>query len=128
MRTNFVGNSVVSAITHTPASNPLELATTPVISLLPILTGTRRTCFALTSAVGSIRDRASKIVNGTNLRLFIKPPGPAAPLNRQHNYTGTISGKPTRSGSNRNCAESTWRAVPPSHRGGRETPQLRHSG
>jgi hypothetical protein len=29
IRTNFVGRSVVSAITHTPASGPVVLVTTP---------------------------------------------------------------------------------------------------
>src|SRR5262245_52012752 len=32
MRANFVGVSVVSAITHTPASGPFELVTTPPMS------------------------------------------------------------------------------------------------
>src|SRR6476646_5193091 len=35
---NFVGRSVVSAITHTPASGPLALVTTPPRSDEPMLT------------------------------------------------------------------------------------------
>src|SRR5580692_2870894 len=36
--TNLVGRSLVSAITHTPASGPFELATTPAMSAFPTLT------------------------------------------------------------------------------------------
>src|SRR5215471_11477989 len=36
--TNFVGRSVVSAITHTPASGPFALVTTPPRSSLPMVT------------------------------------------------------------------------------------------
>src|SRR5919206_79704 len=39
---NFVGRSVVSAMTHTPASGPFGLVTTPPRSVEPIVTsGTR---------------------------------------------------------------------------------------
>src|SRR6516164_266071 len=38
MRANFVGRSVVSAMTQTPASGPFELVTTPPMSVLPTLT------------------------------------------------------------------------------------------
>src|ERR1700731_815272 len=39
MRANFVGKSSVSAITHTPASEPFELVTTPLIGCAPALPG-----------------------------------------------------------------------------------------
>src|SRR5215471_6932989 len=39
MRANFVGKSPVSAITHTPASGPFELVTTPLIGCAPALPG-----------------------------------------------------------------------------------------
>src|SRR6478672_11691503 len=38
MRANFLGRSVVSAMTQTPASGPFELVTTPPISSLSMLT------------------------------------------------------------------------------------------
>src|SRR5215813_7685772 len=46
-----VGRSRVSAITHTPASGPLRLVTTPPRSLSPTVTGAG--CWALTRAGGA---------------------------------------------------------------------------
>src|SRR5215218_1133221 len=41
MRTNFVGRSFVSAITHTPASGPFGPVTTPPMSVGPTSTASR---------------------------------------------------------------------------------------
>src|SRR5256885_5350132 len=48
MRANLVGVSVVSAITHTPASGPFELVTTPPMSSGSIATVGALLCCALT--------------------------------------------------------------------------------
>jgi len=45
---NFVGSSDVSAITHTPASGPFELVTTPPMSSGSIATVAALLCCALT--------------------------------------------------------------------------------
>src|SRR5262245_65327967 len=46
MRANFVGSSVVSAITHMPASGPLGPVTTPPMALLSIFTAPPAPCWA----------------------------------------------------------------------------------
>src|SRR5262249_12136726 len=47
MRANFVGSSVVSAITHTPASGPLGPVTTPPMALPSMRTAPPAPCWAL---------------------------------------------------------------------------------
>src|SRR5262245_4030010 len=47
MRANFVGRSVVSAMTHTPASGPLGPLTTPPMALPSIFTAPPTPCWAL---------------------------------------------------------------------------------
>src|SRR6185295_15801075 len=47
MRVNFVGRSVVSAITQTPASGPLLLDTTPPNSFAPTVGAVSALCWAL---------------------------------------------------------------------------------
>src|SRR5215467_4966769 len=47
MRANFVGRSVVSAMTHTPASGPLGPVTTPPMALPSIRTAPPAPCWAL---------------------------------------------------------------------------------
>src|SRR4026209_1300178 len=52
---NFAGRSVVSAITHTPASGPFARATTPPMSSLSITTAAPPLCCAWT------RDEAGEV-------------------------------------------------------------------
>src|SRR5580765_7315014 len=47
MRANLVGRSVVSAMTHTPASGPLGPVTTPPMALPSIRTAPPAPCWAL---------------------------------------------------------------------------------
>src|SRR5262245_35301948 len=63
---NFAGRSVVSAITHTPASGPFALATTPPMSSLSIATVTPPLCCAWTRVnEGDEVHEANKVVMTT---------------------------------------------------------------
>src|SRR5439155_3433005 len=70
---NFVGRSVVSAITHTPASGPFALATTPPMSSLSIATVATPLCCAWTplSEVHEANEAATTHItaNKPSLRL-----------------------------------------------------------
>src|SRR6266581_8478075 len=55
---NFVGRSVVSAMTHTPASGPFELVTTPPISVLPTWTADAGARCALRPDPAPVRHKA----------------------------------------------------------------------
>src|SRR2546421_8707309 len=69
MRTNFVGRSWVSAITHTPASGPFGPVTTPAMSVGPI-----GTPWAARGHAGRFAARPT-IITWTNQRriVFISP-------------------------------------------------------
>src|SRR5262245_42587875 len=58
MRANFVGSSVVSAITHTPASGPLGPVTTPPMSSLSMATSAAA-CWAYERVNRRDEDRAA---------------------------------------------------------------------
>src|ERR1035438_3774152 len=69
MRANLVDSSVVSAITQTPASAPLELVTTPPISVAPTLTPCWANIFVGTMAASSMKP-ASVIQRRSALQQF----------------------------------------------------------
>jgi hypothetical protein len=69
---NFVGRSVVSAITHTPASGPFELVTTPPMSSESIATVAPFLCCASTqvSEAASRPATANKPALGFTLKVM----------------------------------------------------------
>src|SRR6516164_140275 len=74
MRANFVGKSPVSAITHTPASGPFELVTTPLIGCAPALPGASTRSGAIARSGAIVR---SRLMAWTACRLSLGPRAPA---------------------------------------------------
>src|SRR5947207_15039299 len=66
MRANLVGRSVVSAITHTPASGPFTLVTTPPISSGSIGTGAAA---PLCRATTHVIEQATRMATTSAVRL-----------------------------------------------------------
>src|SRR6266705_4204387 len=79
---NFVGRSLVSAITHTPASGPFELVTTPPMSSASIATAAPLLCCASTPVKEAARTHitANEPILGFTRHFILCPPCNA----RQH--------------------------------------------
>src|SRR5688572_17653438 len=71
MRTNFVGRSFVSAMTHTPASGPFGPVTTPPMSSGPTFTAASDVGSA---AAASVTHAAARAAMASLLRVITRPP------------------------------------------------------
>src|SRR6185369_3557824 len=91
---NLVGRSVVSAMTHTPASGPFGLVTTPPRSATPIETVGVAGCWASTTTAAPAR-YAAMAITATSERLlplvFIKVSFRIAAEGRSHPPADTNS-------------------------------------